>query len=164
MNSIARTRQFVQVSCKAYFLWQTQYSLINTKLLNWCSPLIRNTVKFKIACCAALLGNSSPKFVKEISCCDTVLTPSHEIFCFSVYQWLSSKIDRFTPLSILHFIQSNSTACSNLINYNSPSIWITIKFQITCCAIHLGNPGSKLIKEVSHCAVVLVAPQEIFLS
>ena len=74
----------------------------------------------------------------------------------------SPKIDQFTPLRILHFTQSNSTACSNLMNFNSPLIWITIKFQIACCAIHLGNSGSKLIKEISHCAIVLAAYQETF--
>ena len=30
----------------------------------------------------------------------------------------SSRIDHFTPLMILHFIQSNSTACSNSMNCN----------------------------------------------
>ena len=69
-----------------------------------------------------------------------------------------------TPLRIIHFIQSNSTAWSNSMNYNSPSIWITIKFQIVCCAIHSGKPGSKLIKEISHGVIVFVTSQEIFFS
>ena len=34
----------------------------------------------------------------------------------------SSRIDHFTPLMILHFIQSNSTACSNSMNGNCPLI------------------------------------------
>ena len=34
----------------------------------------------------------------------------------------SSRIDHFTPLMILHFIQSNSTACSNSMNCNCPLI------------------------------------------
>ena len=49
---------------------------------------------------------------------------------------VSSKIDHFTPLMILHSIQSNSIACSNSMNCNCPSIWITFKFQIACCAIN----------------------------
>ena len=34
----------------------------------------------------------------------------------------SSRIDHFTPLMILHFIQSNSTAGSNSMNCNCPLI------------------------------------------
>ena len=34
----------------------------------------------------------------------------------------SSRIDHFTPLMILHSIQSNSAACSNSMNCNCPLI------------------------------------------
>ena len=42
-----------------------------------------------------------------------------------------------------------SFACPNSMNLNSPFIWTTIKFQITCCAIVSGNPFSKFIKGIS---------------
>ena len=49
---------------------------------------------------------------------------------------VSSKIDHFTPLMIIHYIQSNSTASSNSMNCYCPSIWITFKFQIACWTMH----------------------------
>ena len=36
----------------------------------------------------------------------------------------------------LHFIYSNSNTYSNSMNFNSPSMWITFKFEIACCAIY----------------------------
>ena len=55
-----------------------------------------------------------------------------------------------------------SFACPNSMNLNSPFIWTTIKFQITCCAIVSGNPFSKFIKGISCWVAVLGTYQEIF--
>ena len=74
----------------------------------------------------------------------------------------SSKIDHFTPLMILLFIQSNSTACSNSMNWYSPFIWHTIKFKITCCAVHFQESFRKCMKGISCCAIVSAPYQEIF--
>ena len=64
------------------------------------------------------------------------VTTSEKNIGVTVTVIVSSRIDHFTPLMILHSIQSKSTACSNSMNCNCPSIWITFKFQIACCAIH----------------------------
>ena len=63
---------------------------------------------------------------------------------------------------ILHFIQRNSTAYSNSINLNPPSIWITFKFQSTHCGIHFRKSWLQIDKEISHCGIVLATFQESF--
>ena len=63
---------------------------------------------------------------------------------------------------ILLFIQSNSTACSNSMNCNCPSIWITFKFKIACCAALFRKFWPKCMKGILCCAIVSAPNQEIF--
>ena len=57
-----------------------------------------------------------------------------------------------------HLIRA--TALHATMNHNCPSIWINFNFQIICNTFL----GSKLIKEISHCTIILAAIQEIFFS
>ena len=77
---------------------------------------------------------------------------------------VSSRIDHFTPLMILHSIQSNSTACSNSMNCNCPQFGSPLNSKSHAVLYISGNLGSKLINEISHCAIVSATFQEIFFS
>ena len=60
---------------------------------------------------------SGEPFINTFMC--DVLTSNGNV---TVTVYPSSRIDHLTPLMILHFIQSNSTACSNSMNCNYPLI------------------------------------------
>ena len=57
----------------------------------------------------------------EVSDAQTGYVIAFDVVTVTVY-FPSSRIDHFTPLMILHSIQSNSAACSNSMNCNCPLI------------------------------------------
>ena len=76
----------------------------------------------------------------------------------------SSKTDHFTQLMILHFIQSKSTVHSNSMDCNCSSIYITLTFQIACCAIHFRKSWLQTNQRNLPLSHFMATFQEIFFS
>ena len=176
VNAVSRFHWTFWFTLREKNIWAVRVNLpydginiiLSWLISNWCSNCNdHRNHKYSVSCSSSKIDPFIQLMIvhftqsNSTTCCNSMNFNSPLIWITFKFQIACCAI-HFRGLMIVHFTQSNNNTCCNSMNFNSPLIWITFKFQITCCAIHFRILSSKLIKEISHCAIVLTTFQEIF--